>query len=291
VTEGQGTRCPECGTPRRPDNTPSCTCTARASEALRELRTAEAAAAEDFDRLRIRPYVEMRPAAAEPPAAPVTGVPLPPEIPAPPAAAVEPGAPRADDGAVRLRRRSRRTALLAAGGAGVAVVAVAGAVLFSYRAPARDQAAAQEVRAGVPETTDPALVPGPPLSSTSAPPTGGPSPSRSSASPPPMTPTASVSTPATTASPTVPATPSVTPGTTPAVLTVLRRGDTGPKVVDLQQRLARVHLYAGRPDGVFSHRVEMAVRGYQLFRGIKGDVLGTYGPATRASLEARTARP
>ncbi|SOD77794.1 Putative peptidoglycan binding domain-containing protein [Streptomyces sp. 1222.2] len=51
--------CPECSTPRASDGTPSCACGRRASEALLETRTAEAAAAEDFDPLRIRPYVEL----------------------------------------------------------------------------------------------------------------------------------------------------------------------------------------------------------------------------------------
>ncbi|MDX3804284.1 peptidoglycan-binding domain-containing protein [Streptomyces sp. AK04-3B] len=54
-----GLPCPECGALRAPDNTPSCACARRASDALRETRTAEAAAAEDFDPLRIRPYVEL----------------------------------------------------------------------------------------------------------------------------------------------------------------------------------------------------------------------------------------
>ncbi len=52
-----GHPCPECGAPRRPDRTPSCTCTHRVAEALRDTRTAQAAAAEDFDPLHIRPYV------------------------------------------------------------------------------------------------------------------------------------------------------------------------------------------------------------------------------------------
>ncbi|MET8636660.1 peptidoglycan-binding domain-containing protein [Streptomyces sp. NPDC004680] len=56
-TNGQA--CPECEAPRRPDGTPSCGCTRRASEAIRDARTAEAAAAEDFDPLRIRPYVDL----------------------------------------------------------------------------------------------------------------------------------------------------------------------------------------------------------------------------------------
>ncbi|MEU1184062.1 peptidoglycan-binding protein, partial [Streptomyces sp. NPDC005820] len=54
-----GHPCPQCGALRAPDNTPSCTCAQRASDALRDTRTAEAAAAEDFDPLRIRPYVEL----------------------------------------------------------------------------------------------------------------------------------------------------------------------------------------------------------------------------------------
>ncbi len=51
--------CPQCGTPLAVDGTPACACGPRASEALRDARTAQAAAAEDFDPLRIRPYVEL----------------------------------------------------------------------------------------------------------------------------------------------------------------------------------------------------------------------------------------
>src|SRR5690606_35063853 len=59
VDQPNGTPCPECGARRNGDNTPSCACTTRASDALRDARTAEAAAAEDFDPLRIRPYVDL----------------------------------------------------------------------------------------------------------------------------------------------------------------------------------------------------------------------------------------
>ncbi|MFI6486035.1 peptidoglycan-binding protein [Streptomyces sp. NPDC050564] len=59
MAEPNGHVCPECTAPRTPDGTPSCACTQRASDALRDARTAEAAAAEDFDPLRIRPYVEL----------------------------------------------------------------------------------------------------------------------------------------------------------------------------------------------------------------------------------------
>jgi putative peptidoglycan binding protein len=59
MTVPKGSPCPECGTPRRADNTPSCPCGRRAADALLATRTAEAAAAEDFDPLRIRPYVDL----------------------------------------------------------------------------------------------------------------------------------------------------------------------------------------------------------------------------------------
>ncbi|MGW2459318.1 peptidoglycan-binding domain-containing protein [Streptomyces sp. NPDC001761] len=296
MTGERGTTCPRCGTPRGPDNTPSCDCTARAAEALRETRTAEAAAAEDFDPLRIRPYVEMRPAQDEPPPAPAAGTaPPPPRTPAPPGPAAEPDA--AGTGPGRPRRRPRRTVLLAAGGARAAVVAVAGFALFSYQAPARGRVA-QEVRASIPEATTrapssavapaPPVTPRPPLPSPSA--TADPSPSWGSASPSASaTPSASASSAA--ASPTPSPTPSGTARTTPTAAPVLRRGDTGPEVTELQQRLRRLNLYGDQINGTFTRAVEDAVRNYQLARGITDDTLGTYGPATRRSLESETTQP
>ncbi|WP_223887072.1 peptidoglycan-binding domain-containing protein [Streptomyces viridosporus] len=65
MEQPNGNPCPECGAPRHRDHTPSCTCTLRASDALRDARTAQAAAAEDFDPLRIRPYVELDGGAAD----------------------------------------------------------------------------------------------------------------------------------------------------------------------------------------------------------------------------------
>ncbi|TQE14994.1 peptidoglycan-binding protein [Streptomyces ipomoeae] len=59
VSEPNSHICPECSAPRGLDGTPSCGCARRVSDALLEARTAEAAAAEDFDPLRIRPYVEL----------------------------------------------------------------------------------------------------------------------------------------------------------------------------------------------------------------------------------------
>ena len=73
MNEAKGHICPQCGAPRAADGSPSCACTQRASDALRDARTAEAAAAEDFDPLRIRPYVELDGTSQEqtPPATPV----------------------------------------------------------------------------------------------------------------------------------------------------------------------------------------------------------------------------
>ncbi|MFF5531390.1 peptidoglycan-binding protein [Streptomyces cinerochromogenes] len=305
MTEERGTTCPECGAPRGADNTPSCDCTERASAALREARTAEAAAAEDFDPLRIRPYVEVSGTAGAPePAAPR---PLPAtQTPAPPAPATRPTpltaaseaesepAPEPASEADQPRRRSRRTALLAVGGTALAVAAVAGSVLFSYEAPARDRAA-QEVRQSIPEATTPApaspKAPVPPVTPRPPAPSAPATPASPSSSPSPS-PTASASgSPSPTASPSPSATAAATPGTTPAMAPVLRRGDTGPEVTELQQRLRRLNLYGDRIDGVFTRPVEDAVRNYQLARGVRGDTLGEYGPATRRALEAETTEP
>ncbi|MGI5451718.1 hypothetical protein ACQEWB_00720 [Streptomyces sp. CA-249302] len=59
MSEPTGPVCPECGKSRAADGTPSCSCGRRASDAHRAARTAEAAAAEDFDPVRIRPFVEV----------------------------------------------------------------------------------------------------------------------------------------------------------------------------------------------------------------------------------------
>ncbi|MFJ8002957.1 peptidoglycan-binding domain-containing protein [Streptomyces fagopyri] len=184
MTEPNGHVCPECAVPRAGDGTPSCACTLRASDALRDARTAEAAAAEDFDPLRIRPYVELGVGGGggEPSGAAGGGVDgggdedasartmrlgrVPADdtvalfrvghgMPAPGAGAGA-GAEAdvdTDRGAGAGRpRRGRRTALLAAAGVVVAVAA-AGFVsgLFSYDAPARDGALPDEVRASVPD--------------------------------------------------------------------------------------------------------------------------------------------
>ncbi|WP_257585681.1 MULTISPECIES: peptidoglycan-binding domain-containing protein [unclassified Streptomyces] len=306
----RGTPCPECGGPRSAAGVPSCDCAERAAEALRETREAEAAAAEDFDLLRIRPYVEVGPDApdAARPVPPVEAA-LPPRPAAGPAGpevrlfaspaapdGAEPPAPErpGPPGPAGGRHRLRRTALVAAAGAGAVAVAAVGLALFSYHSPSRDDAA-PDIRESVPGL--------PPPDPSGAPVHGAPAPSRSAArSPLPPAP------PSTTSSPTSPSAPSPTPTarrtpsgaasptpsaptappTTPAGAPALRRGDVGPQVADLQFRLWQLNLYEGAFDGVFTRSVENGVRTYQLARGVQGDPAGVYGPATRAALEGET---
>ncbi|MFI9804927.1 peptidoglycan-binding protein [Streptomyces sp. NPDC052301] len=385
MSDPKGHTCPECGAPRGADRTPSCDCTERASEALREARTAEAAAAEDFDPLRIRPYVGMQ--APAPPADGVgtggaggsgtaettggdpgtadtavggPGTPHPVEVgsgtaettgggpgtadtavggPGTPhpvevgsgTAETTGGGPGTADTAVggpgtphpvevgsggdvphagepggeehgdreeeRIRPRGRRTVLLSVAGAGVAVVVAAGVAsgLFSYHTPTRNRAA-QEVRQSVPSAAAPASTsPRPPVApprspAPSAPPptSAGPSPSATpSASPSPSPSGSAPRAPSPTPSPKT----STAPRTTPAAAPVLQRGDSGPEVRELQLRLRQLNLYGDQIDGVFTRPVEDAVLNYQLARGIRGDTLGVYGPATRASLEGETSDP
>ncbi|MFI9562496.1 peptidoglycan-binding protein [Streptomyces rishiriensis] len=403
----QGLPCPECGALRAADNTPSCACAQRVSEALRDTRTAEAAAAEDFDPLRIRPYVELEgsgtgagpdagadsdtgfasgtgfgtgtgsgpagagsaarddtgsrgdsglggsrggsgrgPGAAS--AADVTmplravpgdatvplhtvahGGPAPDSTtasPPPPAApASEPGADAdADAGGLSLfgtvdvgaahpdgeePRGSRRgrTLLIATAAAVVGVVVAAGFAtgLFSYEKPTRERAAPQDVRAAVPDpSTDAAS--GSPSASRSASPSAteaSPSPSESaSPSPSPSassaSPSASPSAEAPRPTPTARASSSPAPGNAagggqaaPVDAAVLRRGDKGAEVTELQLRLRQLYLYNGQADGTFSSEVEDAVRNYQWSRATTSDGLGVYGPATRTALESETKEP
>lgn len=445
MTGSSGHACPECGTPREADRTPSCDCTARASEALHRARTADAAAAEDFDPLRIRPYVEVgdqetapRPGpargagpvdgegsahraalggeaapAAAPEAASAAGAcvgdgaalaaEFGPGDGAAPAAETGPrdeAAPAAETGsrggaapAARLgvadeaapptetcpgdgatlaaepgpvdgpvteahrttgpaeeagrvngavagaaaalgasaasalgagarpegsagdlppfgdlgtetvpaaartggSTRRRRTALLCVAGAGVVVVAAAGLAsgLFSYREPTRDRSA-PEIRESVPAeaptspgsafSVRPASASASPVrlpvATPSAPEPAG---STGAAGPPGATPSASRS--ATSPAPSGTATGSPAPS---ATARVLRRGDQGLEVIDLQTRLSALNLYTDHIDGVYTRPVEDAVRTYQLARGVQGDTLGVYGAATRAKLEAET---
>ena len=313
MTDPKGHQCPECGAPRGADNTPSCGCTQRASDALRAARTAEQAAAEDFDPLRIRPYVELEGVASDPAAPPPTPaveatMPLRPvgtEVPSADALHLFEGAgmesgeqPYDEDDTAGRGRRRRRTVLLGVGGAVVAVMTAAGMAsgLFSYEAPTRDTALPDDVRASVPdvspssESASPSqsatpVRPAPPARVHSASPSLSPSPSATSASPRPSrspepartSPTATASIGATDSRQTAPP--------------VLRRGSEGPEVVELELRLTQLGLYTRPPTGQYDEGVEDAVSRYQWARGITEDELGVYGVATRARLESETSQP
>ncbi|MFJ6914784.1 peptidoglycan-binding protein [Streptomyces sp. NPDC101133] len=421
--------CPECGTPRAADNTPSCACGTRASDALRDARTAQAAAAEDFDPLRIRPYVELdgakdpsgaasgtagapgttgvsstagatgtpgasgtagapstsgatgeRPAPPSDPDATMTlravdaggsagaqagagtgtgagtaadggtgggggagggarspggdakatsalPTPLAPSSDSPsahdlrlfdtsataPLPRVAPGAEGAQGagGAGRPPRRRRKGVLLSAAGAVVVVVGAAGYAsgLFSYDTPARDGAMPDEVRASVPDASTSETSPSaePSASSASPTPSASASPSESASPSHSASASASPSPSASSASPTPSRSAEPTQSTTapgadasqesedddraPDGGPTLQRGDQGPEVAELQQRLAAMEMYRGDINGNFNRQVEDAVRQYQWYRGIYTDGVGVYGPDTRRRLESEPRQP
>ncbi|MFJ3668151.1 peptidoglycan-binding domain-containing protein [Streptomyces sp. NPDC090106] len=325
MADSSGHLCPECGAPRGADNTPSCGCARRASDALRDARTAEQAAAEDFDPLRIRPYVELdsRAHPAEPLEADATmalrtvaapGPDLSPFESAEPETAVLAASPVLTGDEESRGPARRRTVLLGSVAALVAVVAAAGLAsgLLSYDSPERDGALPEEVRASVPDaSTGPASsapasasasasaspsVSADASESTSASPSASPSPSASSASPSAGTsvqPSASAS--ATGGNPVAGPDGSGTSDgsddpdeTTPPVL---RRGSSGPEVVELELRLTQLRLYDRKASGHYNEGVEDAVRRYQYWLGLRVDEYGVYDLTTRASLEANTYEP
>ncbi|MEU3948496.1 peptidoglycan-binding protein [Streptomyces sp. NPDC029526] len=83
---------------------------------------------------------------------------------------------------------------------------------------------------------------------------------------------------------------SAPPEPVPAAPGVLREGDTGPQVSELQQRLLRVpDVYReGATHGRFDTALTAAVARFQLWYGIRGDESGVYGDDTRLALESRT---
>jgi len=63
---------------------------------------------------------------------------------------------------------------------------------------------------------------------------------------------------------------------------ILRRGERGKPVMNLQQALARHKLYTGKVDGIFGHGTEAAVLEFQRANGLEAD--GLAGPATLTKL-------
>ncbi|WP_146252324.1 peptidoglycan-binding domain-containing protein [Streptomyces carminius] len=69
---------------------------------------------------------------------------------------------------------------------------------------------------------------------------------------------------------------------------VLREGDTGPEVYELQIRLRHTNAYQGDVDGVYDRAVRDGVARFQGWYGVRGDPEGVYGPHTRRALERAT---
>jgi hypothetical protein len=308
VSEQVGPVCPECGTARAADGTPACACARRASEAHRAERTAEAAAAEDFDPVRIRPFVEF---GAEPDAESGPADDPPADVsaedrpgPAPSEAhdgdgggdGVGHGLARRDPVDSTGRRRGRRT-WLAAGLAAAAATALTGCLvsgLLWYDSPERDGSLSGGVRAGLPDEDPSAGGPSPSGSSWSASPTQPSASSSASATASstagPTRPTAST-TPTETASGAAPTATGPAPSASGGRPPVLRYGDQGPEVTELQLRLRQIGFYGGEADGTYTRQVESSVRGYQVTRVLLDDESGVYGATTRASLESETSEP
>ncbi|MFE0100683.1 peptidoglycan-binding protein [Streptomyces sp. NPDC059009] len=81
-----------------------------------------------------------------------------------------------------------------------------------------------------------------------------------------------------------------TSGTAGASGPVLRPGDSGPEVAELQRRLKQTGILArsSPTDGHFTPAVHEAVFRFQVAEGVRGDVDGEYGTYTRRALESRT---
>ncbi|MFE9306610.1 peptidoglycan-binding protein [Streptomyces sp. NPDC006706] len=238
-----------------------------------------------------------------------------PSTQADPATAPEPTAgtegPKGRAGGHRGGRRNRPAVVLAA--CAVVATIVAGAEfasgLFSYESPERDHAS-REVRESVPDAwvetpTASAPTAAAPSYASSAPTTASESPSPGAdASPSASASESGTAEPSPSGSQegNVPGTGSEPDGPTQTATTmrasapaapapVLRRGDQGSEVTELQSRLGQLFLYPGKADGVFGRRLEKSVRAYQWSRAIDADELGVYGPATRARLESETTAP
>jgi putative cell wall-binding protein len=69
----------------------------------------------------------------------------------------------------------------------------------------------------------------------------------------------------------------------------LSRGDSGPLVVDLQNRLVAAGYWLGPVDGEYGALTHQAVMALQKVHGLPRD--GVYGPATRGVLESNPPRP
>ena len=79
-------------------------------------------------------------------------------------------------------------------------------------------------------------------------------------------------------------TPTVLTASTTASAPVLRRGDRGAAVLQVQQRLSALGYWLGTPDGAFGPLTEQAVLALQGAGGLSRD--GVLGPRTRRALDS-----
>ncbi|MCW8099000.1 peptidoglycan-binding domain-containing protein [Streptomyces tauricus] len=210
------------------------------------------------------------------------------------------GDPTADPSDTPEKPSRRRRFVLVGAGATAVVVAAAGFAsgLFSYESPSRNGAAPDDLRASVPDTAVDEPSPSDSESpSASASASGSASASESATPSSSESPSASATpsrTSATTRAPSpqnsVSTTPPPADPTDKAGPAVLRRGDEGPEVTELQLRLKQLALYVGDADGDYDNRTENAVRNYQFTRGIDADP-GVYDEQTRTRLESETSTP
>ncbi|MGW0789583.1 peptidoglycan-binding domain-containing protein [Streptomyces sp. NPDC002911] len=315
-----GHTCPECGGEQGARPGAGCACgIGTAARAGNDARTAEIAAAEDFDPLRIRPYVTLNSDDTQDHGTPAAATTMPLFLDGAPGTGGPGGAPTALPGTVVADETRRRTAAAYAGSgpdpvqprrrrpfavvaAGAAVAAVVGTAAFAsglFDDEDTGDAALPEATTSAPDTS---TAPAASVSaSPSAPPSAAPSPSAtvspSSSPSPSVSPSASrsavTSTPPTPSASAAsaaqaPTTTAATPPAEEASGSTLRRGDRGAEVSELQRRLQEVWVYRGPEDGTYSEQVERAVAEYQRWVSVKGDPSGVYGPETRQALEAQT---
>ena len=318
-------RCPHCATAEQGDGRPGCACRAAPSD-----REAASDRAADFSPLLLRPYIRipepgerghppMAPGGRSSGAGPGVGQRAAPDGdppkddgtggavaggggtgPAEAGTATRPPGGRAPttpvtEGPRGDAARGRRHRARTVAGVSAAVLAVPGVLVgiwvaaentFDHAGPDRYTAEPTMVL-----PTDEGDSPSPASASPS------PSASRTSVAPAPETSrhSASPSAPATTGG--VHSSGSTTPSAThqthpPERPPVLRMGDTGPEVVELQRRLAQLDgLYTDKADGVYDSGVVASVTTFQILRSIKDDEPGVYGLHTRAALERVTSEP
>lgn len=68
--------------------------------------------------------------------------------------------------------------------------------------------------------------------------------------------------------------------------TILKKGSSGPEVLELQEMLDGIGYACGTPDGVFGNLTAYAVKSFQRDNNLTVD--GVVGPATWAALQAAT---